>query len=90
MKINVRKFQQGGAMPQEAAPEQAGGQDPMVQLIEMASQALQIKDCQMALGVCDMLQQLVQQAQGGGQQAAPAPESQPTFQRQGGKLTRRR
>lgn len=75
-------------MPQEAAPEQAGGQDPMVQLIEMASQALQSKDCQMALGVCDMLQQLVQQAQGGAQ--APAPESQPTFQRQGGKLTKRR
>lgn len=99
MKLNVKKFQEGGAMApqaQGAAPEQGGApqggeqQDPMMQVIEMAQQAIQAKDCQMALGVCDMLLQLVQQSQGGGQQEAPAPESQPTFQRNGGKLTRRR
>lgn len=95
MKINVKKFQEGGQMAPAPAEQGAQpgmeqqGQDPMMQLIQMAQQALQSKDCSMALGVCDTLMQLVQQG-GGGEQGAPAPESQPTFQRNGGKLQKRR
>lgn len=91
MKLNVKKFQAGGPMGGEAAPApEAQGQDPLMQVIEMAQQAIQSKDCQMALGVCDMLLQIVQQSQGGAPGAAPAPEAQPTFARQGGKLVKRR
>jgi hypothetical protein len=37
----------------------------MMQLAQMAQQALQANDGQMALQVCDALLQLLQQAQGG-------------------------
>lgn len=88
---NVFKFQEGGAMPAEApmeAPEAGapaeGGQDPLMMLAEMAAQALQAQDCQMAMQVCQGFMQLVQQM------AGPAPEEQgePVFKK-GGKLSRR-
>lgn len=84
MKIKPRFFQEGGEMtPQKApAPEQGGG-DPLMQLVEMAAQALQAQDPNMAFQVC---QALVQLAQGGG--GAPAPEGQPVY-RKGGKLAYR-
>lgn len=91
---NVFKFQEGGAMPAEAPMDQApmpeesapaeGGQDPLMMLAEMAAQALQAQDCQMAMQVCQGFMQLVQQM------AGPAPEAQgePVFKK-GGKLSRR-
>ena len=46
------------AEPQEqAAP--AGGEDPMMQLIQAAAQALQGQDCNLAMQVCQALIQLV-------------------------------
>lgn len=91
----IKFYQEGGAMgdpnaeqeaPEQEAPE--GGQeqqDPMMQLAQMAQQALQANDGQMALQVCDALLQLLQQAQGG----APAePQSEPVFKR-GGKIAYR-
>ena len=100
---NVYKFQDGGAMPAEGpAPEEMGpegmpaeapagpeaGGDPLMQIAQMAMQALQSQDCNAAMQVCEAFVQLIQQAQGGGApQEAPAPEGEPVF-RKGGKLAR--
>lgn len=97
----VRRFQEGGAMPAEdpamaeapmedpgmqGAPEQGG--DPLMQLAQMAMQALQGQDCQAAMAVCEGFVQLIQQAQGGGAPQEAAPEGEPVFRR-GGKIVGR-
>lgn len=82
----IKKFQQGGAVPVEAAPapEAAPAQeDPIVVLAEMSMQALQTQDCQIAMQVCEGFVSLIQQMQGG----APAPQ-EPVF-RKGGKIVGR-
>lgn len=99
MNFKPKKFQEGGAAPapeqgaaapEQGAPAAAGAeQDPMMQIVSAAQQAVQAKDPNMALQVCEALVQLVQQAQGaeqGGEQAQAAP----TYQRKGGSLTRLR
>lgn len=80
MNIKVRKHQEGGAM----APAQ--NQDPVMQIAQMAAQALQSQDCNMAMQVCQVFVQMVQQNQG----AAPAEEqpAEPVYRR-GGTLVRR-
>ena len=98
MKVFVKKFQDGGVVapetqgavaPQEGAapaPEQ-GREDPLMQIAQMAAQALQTQDCQVAMQVCDAFMQIVQQAQGG----APEEEAQqgePVYRR-GGTLVKR-
>lgn len=92
--MRIKRFQQGGPMeapveegaPMEGgapAPEQ-GGEDPMMQILQVAQEALQNKDCQAMAAVCQALLQL---AQGGGApQEAPAEE--PTYARRGAKLVR--
>lgn len=97
MKVFVKKFQDGGVVtpetqgavaPQEGAapaPEQ-GGEDPLMQIAQMAAQALQTQDCQAAMQVCDAFMQIVQQAQGGAQQEAP--QGEPVYRR-GGTLVKR-
>lgn len=95
MRISLKKFQQGGPMedpnaaPTEPMPEQGGapeqgGGDPLMQIAEMAMQALQSQDGNLALQVCQAFVELLQQAQGGG---AP-PEGEPVFRR-GGKMSYR-
>ena len=86
MDIKFRKFQEGGAMPEEqAAPEQQGG-DPIMQIAQMAVQALQNQDCNMLAQGAQMFLQLIQaQGQGG---AAPEPQGEPVY-RKGGILVRR-
>lgn len=82
-----RRFQEGGPMP--------GGQgDPMQQLLQMAAQAVQSQDPNLALQVCQMLVEL---AQGGGPQgSAPAgpetgaPEGEAPMARNGGRLITRK
>lgn len=101
MKVQLkRKFQQGGPMEDpNAAPveetaqeapmegqEAAGQQDPMMMIAQAAAQALQNNDCQTALQVCQALLEMMQQAQGGGQE--PAPEGEPVY-RKGGVLAYR-
>lgn len=80
----VKYMQEGGQMAAQEAPveEQAAAQDPMAQLIEMAMQAVQANDAQMALQVCAALVQL---AQGGAEQA---PAEEPMF-RKGGCLVKK-
>lgn len=81
---------QGGGDPSA----QGGGQDPVAQLLQMAQQALQSKDCNSALAVCDGFLQLISQAQQG--QGAPAQGGAPGGDQgapvygKGGKLLRRK
>lgn len=97
-----RKFQEGGAMPgpeasmEEGMPEEGapvpeqGGGDPMemlMQLAQMAMQALQGQDANMAMQVCEGLVQFVQQMQGAGGAPEEAP-AEPVYRR-GGTLVRR-
>lgn len=102
MKIEskIKKFQQGGPMPQGApaeggaapvegqAPEggapEQGGQDPMAQILQVAAQAVQTQNCEAAMAVCQALMQI---AQGGAAQES-APQEEPTFARNGAKLVR--
>ena len=70
--------------PMEEAPAQGGG-DPIMQLAEMAMQALQNQDCEAAMAVCQGFIQLLQEAQGGAQ---AAPQGEPVY-RAGGKLVTR-
>lgn len=92
----TRKFQMGGEIaPESAAPESeatatpqegapAGGQeDPLMMLAEMSAQALQNQDCQLAMQVCQAFVEITSQA--GGQ----APQGEPVFAKNGGKLLRR-
>lgn len=65
----------GGAAPAQGgapAPEQGGG-DPIMQLAEVAMQALETQDCQAAMAVCEAFISMIQ-PQGG---AAPAPAGAP-------------
>lgn len=93
----VKKFQEGGAAPapaaepmpaeQGAAPEQGGGEGDLMQLAQMAAEALQSGDCNTALAVCEGFMRLVQEAsQGQGGEAAP--QGEPVYKR-GGTLVRR-
>lgn len=87
---------EGGAPTPDGAPAEGGpqgGGDPMemlMQLAQMAMQALQGQDAEMAMQVCDGLVQFVQQVQGGGAQGeAPAePQSEPVYKK-GGRLCKR-
>ena len=82
----IKKFQEGGAMPpaeeQPAAPQQQEA-NPLIQLAQMAVQALESQDCNMAMQICQALVEIAQQAS--------APEEapgEPVFAK-GGKLLRR-
>ncbi len=83
--MKIQKLQEGGMAPAPAPAPEEGGQDPMVQLVQMAQQAVEGQDCEAAMAVCEGFLQLVQSAQGGG---APAPEGQPVY-KAGGKFVKR-
>lgn len=92
--MKIRKFQEGGAME----PQQSSEQDPLMQLAEMAAQAIQNNNGQLALQVCQGLLQLIEQAaaqqenQEVEQEEMPAeeePQNEPVF-KAGGKLVRYR
>ena len=97
MKFKTLKFQEGGAIPPQEAPTgapeaggapagpEAGGQDPLMQLVQMSMQALQSQDCQAAMAVCQAFVQLAQQ-QGGAEQQ-PEPQGEPVYKK-GGKFAR--
>lgn len=95
----VKRFQQGGPMedpnaapmeggaeqmPEQGAMPEQGGDDPLMQIAQMAMGALQSGNCDAAMEVCNAFVQLLQQAQGGG-----APQQQEPVFRRGGKLITR-
>lgn len=99
MKISnriVKSFQEGGAVPAEdpamepaasPAPDAAPAEDPLMQLAELANQALQTQDCQAALALAEGFLGLVQG--GAPAPAAAGPEAGAPVFRKGGKLVRR-
>lgn len=83
----IKKYQQGGPMPIEAAPApEMGGQDQMMaQLEQMANEIINSLGIEGAAMLAEMIMQMLQSAQ----QPVGAPaEGQPVFKR-GGKLARR-
>ena len=100
MKVNVKKFQAGGPMPEEAgapmpaevgapAPEQGGAADQeaamMEQLYQMAGEIIQQMGPEAAAMLAQAIMEMLQG--GGGQAPMPAPEEQPVY-RKGGVLVR--
>lgn len=75
----------GGAPVDETEPTQETEQDPMVMLGEMAAQAMQTQDCQIAMQVCQVVIEMLQQMQ---EPAPQEPQGEPVF-RKGGILVRR-
>lgn len=73
--------EEAGAPVEGGAPE--GGEDPIMQIAQVAMQALQTQDCEAAMAVCEGFVQLVQEMAGGGE--AGAPQQEPVY-RAGGKL----
>lgn len=73
--------------PAPAAGPDAGG-DPIMQLAQMAQQALQAGDGQLALAVCEGFLQLIQQMAGGAGGPQEAPQGEPVF-KNGGLIVRR-
>lgn len=91
----IKKFQEGGAMPQDAGAAQAapqGGEDPTAMLMQGAQQAVQNQDCQIAIQVCQMVLEMLggggAPAEGAGPEAAAPAEGEPVY-RAGGRLIRR-
>lgn len=95
MKLKINKYQEGGPMPAEEAPMEqapaeggapAGGspEDALMQMAQLAMQALQNQDCDSAMAVCQAFVEMIQAQQGGG---GAAPE-EPVY-RAGGRLVRR-
>lgn len=96
MKINVKKFQQGGVAapvseteptPAVQTAEQAQAENPLIQIAQAAMQALQSQDCQLAMQVCQTFIQLIQQSSAGNE--AQAPEQGEPVYKKGGVLLRR-
>lgn len=99
LKTNLLKFQEGGVAPSptdgqmapadpaaQGAPQDAQAQqDPLMQVAQIAAEALQTQNCEAAFAVCEAFLQLISQA---GSAAAPESPQEPTFQKKGGKLTR--
>ena len=95
--MKLKFLQEGGEMPAGAGAQEQQAQDPMQQLVQMAAQAVQNNDGQLALQVCQNLVQAAQEAaqqqqapaEEGGASAEQAPaEGEPVF-KMGGKLSRR-
>lgn len=87
-KNGIEKFQEGGQMPEEAPQQEAPQEDPLMQIAQVAAQALQNQDCQAAMAVCQAFLQMIQQSQQGGAPEEAAPQGEPVY-RAGGKLVKR-
>ena len=71
---------QDGGATQGGDPNADQGQQQMMQIAQQCMQAIQTKDCGLALQVCEAIASLLQQ-QGGGQ---AAPQGEPVYKRGGG------
>lgn len=102
IKTNVRFLQDGGQMgapvndpnatpagnTAEGGNTPQGEDDALLMLAQMAAQALQNNDGQMALEVCQGFLQLIQQMAGEAGGPETAPQGEPVY-RKGGKLVSR-
>ena len=96
--MKIKKFQQGGPAPApqgptmapQAQPEGQGG-DPLMEIAQIFIQGLQTQNCEMLAQGAQAFLMLLQQAQGGAEQAAPVgePQGEPVFKK-GGKLCGRK
>lgn len=93
----VQKFQQGGpapapqdpAMAPQAQPEGQGG-DPLMEIANIFMQGLQTQNCEMLAQGAQAFLMLLQQAQGGVEQAPVGePQGEPVFKK-GGKICGRK
>lgn len=91
----IKKFQEGGAMPQDpnaAAGAPQEGEDPTAMLMQGAQQAVQNQDCQIAIQVCQMILEMLggggAPAEGASPEAAAPAQGEPVY-RAGGRLIRR-
>ncbi len=75
-----------GTPEEQAVAQDQATQDPMMQIAQVAAQALQAQDCEAAMAVCEAFLMLIQEAQG----AAPVgePQGEPVFKK-GGKIKKR-
>lgn len=83
--MKIKRFQQGGMAPEAAPQEAQGGQPaggPEEQIAQMAQQIIQQLGPEAAAMLAQIIMQMLQGAQGGGEQP------QPTYQKKGGKLVR--
>lgn len=97
MKLKFRKYQEGGAMPEEQAvdevpvgqeQEQAPTQqDPMQMMLQFAVDAVQNQNCESAMQACAILLEMMQQQQA--QQEQMTPENSAPVYRRGGVLVKR-
>lgn len=100
MKVNVKKFQAGGPMPEEqgapmpaeagapVTPEQGAADQEaamMEQLYQMAGEIIQQMGPEAAAMLAQAIMEMLQG--GGGQAPMPAPEQQPVY-KLGGKMVR--
>lgn len=75
----------GGGAPM---PEEGGGADPIMQIAELAMQALQAQDCEAAMATCEAFMALVEGGGGGGEPTPGPQEGAPVFKK-GGILAKR-
>ncbi len=102
--MKIKKFQEGGMAPgmdpaaqgAPVGPEVQGApagaeQDPIMQIAQVAAQALQTQDCEAAMAVCEAFLALLQESTGGAAQAPveEVPQGEPVFKK-GGKLVGRK
>lgn len=83
----VERFQQGGQMA-PVNPQEQPVQDPIVELLQVAAQALQNQDCQAAMVVCEGLLMIAQQQQQPEMVPVGEPQGEPVFKK-GGKIVKR-
>lgn len=95
--MKIKKFQQGGpapalqdpAMAPQAQPEAQGG-DPLMEIAQIMAQGLQTQNCELLAQGAQAFLMLLQQAQGGAEQAPVGePQGEPVFKK-GGKICGRK
>lgn len=78
--MKILKFQEGGVAPAAPAAPQTGG--PEEQIAAMAQQIVEQLGPEAAAMLAEMIMQMLQ----GGGEPQPAPQGEPVYAKQGGKL----
>lgn len=83
--MKFKKYQEGGQMPADPgmAPAPGPQEDPLIQLAQMAAQALQEQNCEAMAQVCEGFLMLIEQASA--EAPMEEPQGEPVFKK-GGKM----